>query len=959
MLPRQCYELIYTIVQTEKIIMLNVKKWSLGALVILQLSSYAYASGGDFFELRSIENQLGFAISTTVPNHQYTCAGVQIAGDGIQLSNTDSECDAVVNGFCRFHIKQGEIKRFTHQALSKPTNTEATVCLNVCGNRPISCEKHTSEVTFPAIKQLVSVGSYSDTTQYTRFPLVYTNGTNNTNWKNIFYSTLLSDISLDSVYCINNNCVTFGKMTASGGISPYSATSSDGGTSWVDSTTQPSLPPNISMIQSRSLSCFGSSTCVAVGNYTSTSAGSSAGVYPISFISSDSGVRFSSSSVSFTLQSAFSNASSSVTTGYANYDYVNGLACAGTRCVAVGSFAPTGSAATTPTATNYPLSYISNDSGITWTTPEALFTLPNSTTSATLNAVACDTSTASTCFAVGNYFTTPGSGASAYAQPLIYTTTNSGTTWTLTNTPALPSGALGADLTSITCNITADTCVAAGNYTTSTGTLAPVVYEYSNSTWSIATEQPVVTDLVAPIITGVGCYFGSSIACTVIGSTGTTVLAPLSFYSANIAASPWTNTSPSTSGRSGSILLGINCDAGTTTPPACVIVGDYTSGTTLSPIIYTSNDSGITTSTITLPDSTFSSSELTAVSCDSTSVSGICSAVGDYYTNLGPNAHPLAEYSMDGGYTWSQVSVPSLETNVSVAGQLNDVSCTAAKCVTAGQYATSSSSLLPLSYYSTNNGYSWTLSSVELPSGQTIGALNSVSCNQTPSSSSIACVTGGYSSTTGGSNLPLIAVSIDNGQTWMTPQNLSLPSGTQSAEIVGIECNPLVNICYALASSMTNDASVVPLIYRSTNGGNTWSTLTQLTLTSSTSSAELADIKCDPTAKTCIAVGYYTELVTPSLSFKLPLIYRTINGGNSWAVATPIRNQNATATVLTSLTCEPLSATCVASGYYDDKLSAIRKPIRYISTDNGITWIELPALVESPTSITNIINGSN
>ena len=941
--------------------MLNVKKLSLGALVILQLSFNVSASGGDFFVLTSKYNQTGFSISTTVPNHQYTCAGVQISGDGIQLSNTDLECDAVVNGFCRFHIKQGEIKTFTHLAVSKPTNTEVTVCLNVCGNRPISCEKHTTEVTFPAINQLVSVGSYSDTTQYTRFPLIYKNSSNTANWKNIVVnSTLISDISLDSVYCSNNNCVTFGKIIASGGILPYSATSSDGGTSWVDSTTQASLPTNASMIQSRSLSCFGGTTCVAVGSFTSTSAGS-AGVSPISFISTDTGVDFATSSVNFTLQPAFSNASSSATTGYANYNYVNGLACADSRCVAVGSFAPTGSAATTPTATNYPLSYTSANSGSTWTTPAALFTLPSSTTSATLNAVACDTSTASTCFAVGNYFTTPASGASAYAQPLVYATTNGGSTWTLTNPLVLPSGALGADLTSITCNPAATICVAAGNYITSTGNLAPIVYEYSSSAWSITTEQPVVTNLIAPIITGVGCYFGSPIACTVIGSTGTTVLSPLSFYSSNIDASAWTNTSPSTSGSSGSILLGINCDAGTTSPPACVIVGDYTSGTMLSPVIYTSNDSGITTSTITLSDSTYASSELNAVSCDDTSISGsgICSAVGNYYTNIGPNAYPLAEYSANGGYTWSEVSVPPVETNVNVAGQLNDVSCNRGNCVAVGQYATSSSSLSPLSYYSTNSGYSWTLSSVGLPNGQTIGALDAVSCNQTPYLNSIACVTGGYSSTTDGFNLPLTAVSVDNGQTWMTSQNLSLPSGTQSAKIVSIACNSLFNICYALANSVTNASSAVPLIYRSNNGGNTWSTLPQPTLLSSTSSAELSDIKCDSTAQTCFAVGSYTAFVTPSLSFKLPLIYRTINGGNSWAVIAVIPNQNATATALTSLTCEQFAVTCVASGYYDDELSATRKPIRYISTDKGKTWIELPALIESFTAVTNTINGSN
>ncbi len=86
---------------------------------------------GNLFTVQAINNGAGFGVSITVPNKQFSCAGIQVAGDGVTLLNTDQTCLSVVNGFCRFSISANESKQFSHSTVSKPTTVQVTTCLNV------------------------------------------------------------------------------------------------------------------------------------------------------------------------------------------------------------------------------------------------------------------------------------------------------------------------------------------------------------------------------------------------------------------------------------------------------------------------------------------------------------------------------------------------------------------------------------------------------------------------------------------------------------------------------------------------------------------------------------------------------------------------------------------------------------------------------------------------------------
>ncbi len=677
----------------------------------------------------------------------------------------------------------------------------------------MSCERHQLELSYPAINPLVAVGSFQSSALQTRYPLIYFSDTNG--WQTITNTTAsatdgneqleqsssdVTSANLTAVSCNFSNspadCVAIGQATTSRGTLPYAETSSDSGQTWAASATQPELPDNSTLEQFNGLACT-SNYCVSVGSYVP-----DLNSQPISYNSTDYGNTWGTPSTTFTLNGDFNLSPANI--------QLFSVACANTNCVAVGLI------------NTIPISYTSTDSGSTWSTPASFFSEPTNFQYGSLSAIACDTTNAQTCFAVGSYYSTS-------TQPLVYSTTNGGSSWTLNSLP-LPTGASGGALTSISCNSDASGCVAAGQYDgTST---YPVVYTYSNGTWSLAINQPETS--TAAYLTGVACDSTDATTCTVVGATQSNLsnpIYPLTFTTSDINSVIWSNTSPATSSDSISLLTGISCNS---TASSCIIIGDFVSSSETTGIVYSSSDSGTTTE----------------------------------------------------------------ETILSVSS--------------------------------------------------TAGVLQGIVCNPSLNINAVLCVAAGYSSATnGGTQLPLIITSANAGATWATGMNLSLPADAQSALLSAIHCVPLTNTCFAVGSYANSSAINVPLIYQSTNGGSSWSAQPLLP-TVGTGSAQLNAIRCNATGDKCYTVGYFSAVT------QQPLVYYSQNGGTTWALASI--SSNANATVLTSLTCEPTGVTCIASGYTD---SDERRPVRYLSSDSGLTWTTLPSLPELSSWLANRINGSN
>ena len=476
----------------------------------------------------------------------------------------------------------------------------------------------------------------------------------------------------------------------------------------------------------------------------------------------------------------------------------------------------------------------STDGGATWSSQA----LPSGAPS--LSSITCPTTTE--CFAAG-------SGASAGA---VIATTNGGATW---SSQALPSGVTG--LVSITCP-TATECFAAGKTATG-GTV--ITTTNGGATWS---SVPLPSSYVAYSI---GCSTASTCIALMYASSGATA------FVTTDAGGTWStsrlqNTTPTgiacvsaktciVTGADAQPMLQESTDGGLTwqgsaapggagpdmidhiacpSPSQCMAVGDISSTTTTT-------DAGLTWSTQEL------AAGAVDVSCPSVNR---CVLAG-----WAPSA---AQFSTDGGTTWSTGTVPS---DVEL---MNSVSCPSPTvCFAAASNNAGTTDVLS----SSDEGSTWstvaTLGAVG--TSQVIGCPTTTSCvlaGNTSNGTSVIEVTtdGGTSWTTaslpvsppyyGGFHritctAPTTCFAFNSGATleangsltsW---QPLSLPSGFNSSS--GIACTS-TNDCFLLAAGSSGSA-----ILATTDGGSTW---TNDPIPAGIGS--LDDIAC-PSPSACYAVG--------------------------------------------------------------------------------------------------------
>lgn len=291
------------------------------------------------------------------------------------------------------------------------------------------------------------------------------------------------------------------------------------------------------------------------------------------------------------------------------------------------------------------------------------------------------------------------------------------------------------------------------------------------------------------------------------------------------------------------------------TATECLKVGadDVGNGT-----VATSSDGGSSWASSKLPAGT---PELDAVACSDASD---CVAVG----------RGAIARSSDGGATWALVALPIAQTTAV------SVTCSSGgTCLAAGVTSNRFGPYVPALLRTTDDGTTWTAESA--PTGS--GGVGAIAC---PTSTTCIAVGAG------------ILVSHDGGQTW---SQVGVPNGTQGLR--SISCSGS-STCIAVGpnpAGMTDSNAKADAVH-TTDGGSSWQ---PITLPDGSASVDL--VLCS-SATRCLATGPATSSSGP------PVVYESSDGGNSWAVSSSVPGN---LSAIASLSC-PSPTTCAAIGRQSD-----------------------------------------
>lgn len=347
-------------------------------------------------------------------------------------------------------------------------------------------------------------------------------------------------------------------------------------------------------------------------------------------------------------------------------------------------------------SSNSPLSYFSVDGGNSWTRSAVL---PPPLGDTTLPSVACD-SIGINCVAVG--------GIDNLA-PVAYFTMDGGNTWILPTVLPPPQGSSDV-LNAVACDSTGKKCTAVGQYFI--GTFLPLAYFTLDGghTWIVSSTLPPPqgTD---NLLQGVACDTTGQ-KCTAVGTyfNGANNL-PISYLTLD-GGNTWTvSTTPPPPQPGNTVLNSVACDS---TGQKCTTVGQLSVGTGV-PVSYITSDGGNNwaLSAIT-PPLQGTGDVVDGVACDSTGQT--CVAVG--FSSFIAVGTTIGFFSSDGGNTWS---VSSTLQQPGSSQFLRSVTCdpTGKNCTAVGNFvAFFGAPSTPLSYYTTDGGFSWTLSANQpIPNG--------------------------------------------------------------------------------------------------------------------------------------------------------------------------------------------------------------------------------------------------
>ena len=365
-----------------------------------------------------------------------------------------------------------------------------------------------------------------------------------------------------------------------------------------------------------------------------------------------------------------------------------------------------------------PLLGISRNNGVTWSFPSEVTDpqlTPAFSSNGSLSNVSCS---GTTCMAVGMY-----NDNNSITRPLLAVSNDSGATWSFPNAITQPntSPAFSSNGILQTVYCSTNKCLFVGSYNDNNNIARPLIgltYD-KGSSWSFpaSVTQPSLTPAFADfgILFGISC---SGITCVSSGEyydginqraligvsndEGLTWSFPVSVTQPNLTPAYEQSAS----------LKQVSCSGNT-----CIASGKYTTaGSGFRSLLAVSHDLGGTwsfPSSITQPQLTpafFHDAELLGASCDGS----VCMAGGTYFASdpNGPALHPLLAVSRDSGATWSfptEITQPQLIPSFYGAGLVVSVNCHDGSCAASGQYADSNSVFRPLLAITYNSGLTWSL----------------------------------------------------------------------------------------------------------------------------------------------------------------------------------------------------------------------------------------------------------
>ena len=469
-----------------------------------------------------------------------------------------------------------------------------------------------------------------------------------------------------------------------------------------------------------------------------------------------------------------------------------------TSCVAAGSY----------TNVSGTFSLAESWNGSTW----AIQTTPNpaGATETQLRGASCKVVTA--CMAVG-------SSVKSGVRSALAMVGNSGS-WSLKSVPA-PAETTASELNGVECN-SATSCVAVGRYYVNASTYWAMAVLWNGTEWTLQTI-PKPSGAKRSVLLDVSCSDASY--CTAVGAYTNASSVQVSF-AVRWNGAEWTHqATPSPAGSSNTVLQNVAC----IDRYSCAAVGDWLNSGTWQPMALWWNSAGWSLDAAgNPPGSTFGLLE--GVSCRTT-----CLSVG-WYTDAKAQNKTLGETREIP--TWSQQSVPEASTVSRLAGvsclagpacvavgfeqgakdvartftwngaawsasgkpvpggasqsRLSDVSCSSAsECTAVGYFINSEGDEKP--YAARFAKGSWTVQSIPLPGGATIGRLHDVSCTGSASCRAV----GGYGFHTGTMAL------VWNGTAWSIE---ATPAGGD--ELRSISCIS-GSSCLAVGNESSNDDLVV------------------------------------------------------------------------------------------------------------------------------------------------------
>ncbi len=457
------------------------------------------------------------------------------------------------------------------------------------------------------------------------------------------------------------------------------------------------------------------------------------------------------------------------------------------------------------------------------------------------NAVSCGSSS---CIAVGKY-----TASSSVVYPMIAKGDTSGANWSYvidkTTGTLPPDYSTGGSFNTVSCSGT--TCVAGGRYVdTGTGAfLMMAVSTDSGTTWTYPINNTVPTwpasfaNATANVanFTDVDCVDANRCVAsgTYTASVPTTTAYPLVAITSN-AGSTWSYVIEEGTGLPGDFdsagaFNGVDC-TGSGTTAVCAVGGTYNNGSLVYPLLATSVNTGTAwtyrVSSSNAPTTYGSAGVINGVACSGATTTSTCAGVGSYTNGIAEQTmfFALGVNAGAGSPTWSFPieSGSVLPASYNAQASFNDVSCTGATtstiCAAGGSYSAGGQPI-PMLAVTIDNGNSFGYfvdNSAGEPSGTvTTGVFTDASCTQTGGSP--RCILGGHY-TDGGVQYPMVSLSTDGGLTfsYVVKQALRLPPDYASAGNMGtVLCNSA--FCMA-AGEYVNEATFV----NEENAWNYWLT---------------------------------------------------------------------------------------------------------------------------------------